>query len=375
MEKLCSILDEAQAIVHDDKFSYAPGMNKAGGLAAALHNPMPIQATSADFSSNTTSTASVSGGASTTTATSSSKTGKKTKKRSWKKPKDKPKRPLSAYNLFFQHEREKILSSISDNPNIIDDGLTEEIRRRRHRKTHGKIGFADLARSIAEKWKNIDKESRAFFEGKAEAEKARYKKELDAWMKTQKNKKQAKKSKAAAERAAALHQQQNSSLPAMVGMDTSTQMLQQQLMMQQQAAYMQQKRLEAMLMQQQQQAQMKLMLLQQQQLQQQQHHQQEKMQKKPAASSAAGGVPPMPSIISIPQTSTGPDVIPSLDDTFSPCSFFDESLVAGATATTDDEDDEYHAVSTVTTEETETSCGSLDDDLNLFMDDFDYEQM
>ena len=108
------------------------------------------------------------------------------KRRSWKKPKDKPKRPLSAYNLFFQHEREKIIASLPESKESVQHNrLTEDERRRKHRKTHGKIGFADLARSIAHNWRMIDKPDRSMFEARADIEKARYKKELDVWKKTQ----------------------------------------------------------------------------------------------------------------------------------------------------------------------------------------------
>lgn len=113
------------------------------------------------------------------------KSSKASKKRAWKKPKDKPKRPLSAYNLFFQEERNSILAALPNDNEPIDDGMTEEERRRKHRKTHGKIGFADLARSIASKWKGCEENERATFEARAAKEKQRYKLELEAWKKAQ----------------------------------------------------------------------------------------------------------------------------------------------------------------------------------------------
>jgi hypothetical protein len=111
----------------------------------------------------------------------------KVKKRTWKKPKDKPKRPLSAYNIFFQHEREKIITDAPEQELSLDFIISvqkmasKRKEKRRHRKTHGKIGFADLARKIAEKWKKLDSESKSYFEARAEAEKARYKRELEVW--------------------------------------------------------------------------------------------------------------------------------------------------------------------------------------------------
>lgn len=91
------------------------------------------------------------------------------RKRGWKKPRDKPKRPLSAYNLFFQYEREQILNEAPD------PGAAKP------RRSHGKIGFAPLARSIAAKWSKIDGPTRSHFEGLAAKDKERYNKEMKAW--------------------------------------------------------------------------------------------------------------------------------------------------------------------------------------------------
>lgn len=156
---LYQILDEVQTVVSNcDDYTYS--MNSTGTTSDYVQ---PLEATSSQVKH----------------VARKSKGG--SKKRSWKRPKDKPKRPLSAYNLFFQHERNNILAALPGDDAAMDDGLTEEERRRKHRKTHGKIGFADLARSIAEKWKNVEPTARSVFEARADIEKQRYKKELEAW--------------------------------------------------------------------------------------------------------------------------------------------------------------------------------------------------
>lgn len=110
-----------------------------------------------------------------------------------------PKRPLSAYNIFFQYEREKIVSNAPDTP-VTAEALKVDPRRRpkkrRHRKSHGKIGFADLARHITEKWETIDPESRSVFVACAVKEKKRYQAQLTLW-------KEAAKKKAVVEKEAA----------------------------------------------------------------------------------------------------------------------------------------------------------------------------
>lgn len=163
MDKLYQILEDAQSVVNCDLFT-TPMSNEILNFSSDF-TPLHVPSTHIKPVSR--------------------KAVKASKKRAWKKPKDKPKRPLSAYNLFFQEERNSILASLPSDSQQIDDGLTEEERRRKHRKTHGKIGFADLARSIATKWKNCEPKSRASFEARAESEKQRYKVELAAWKKAQ----------------------------------------------------------------------------------------------------------------------------------------------------------------------------------------------
>jgi hypothetical protein len=92
--------------------------------------------------------------------------------------KRKPKRPLSSYNLFFQNERKEILRATPERAGV------------KPRRSHGKIGFADLARNIAANWKSIDPESRAHFDKLAAKDKERYKREMDEWKKKEELKRQ-----------------------------------------------------------------------------------------------------------------------------------------------------------------------------------------
>jgi HMG (high mobility group) box len=78
-----------------------------------------------------------------------------------KKPKGFPKRPLSAYNLFFKSER----------PKILQEGALD-----RHR-----ITFEELGKRIGQRWQNLNAEERKEFHKLSEEDVTRYRKEMDAY--------------------------------------------------------------------------------------------------------------------------------------------------------------------------------------------------
>lgn len=87
-----------------------------------------------------------------------------------------PRRPLSAYNFFFQDQRAKLLAG--------DKNETEEDagnKKRKHRKAHGKIGFTALARHVGAAWKSLGAQEKSEYEQRFKEDKVRYAKELEEY--------------------------------------------------------------------------------------------------------------------------------------------------------------------------------------------------
>jgi hypothetical protein len=77
-----------------------------------------------------------------------------------KKEQGKPKRPLSAYNLFFQKERR----------NILRDGSSSDESK--------KVSFEDLAKIIGKRWARLKKQDHKEFDELAHKDSIRYRKEM-----------------------------------------------------------------------------------------------------------------------------------------------------------------------------------------------------
>lgn len=80
-----------------------------------------------------------------------------------KKPKGMPKRPLSAYNLYFQAERSKIVAKQEE----AGDGQ--------------RIGFEGLGKIIGKQWRDLSNADKKVYEKLAEKDSERYRKEMETY--------------------------------------------------------------------------------------------------------------------------------------------------------------------------------------------------
>lgn len=90
---------------------------------------------------------------------------------------EKPKRPLSAYNIFFKEERNRILENIPDE----EAKLPSTSTRKRKKRPHGKIGFESLAKAIGQRWQSLSETELAIYKEKAQQDMKRYKAEMEAF--------------------------------------------------------------------------------------------------------------------------------------------------------------------------------------------------
>lgn len=110
---------------------------------------------------------------------------KKATKKRRRKAKDRPKRPLSAYNIFFKAERENILKQIpGEAESEENDKFTWPGKKR---PPHGKISFEELAKTIGARWKSLDESEKAQYKEKAKEDLGRYAKEMTAYEKKNKS--------------------------------------------------------------------------------------------------------------------------------------------------------------------------------------------
>ena len=113
-------------------------------------------------------------------------TQKKIKAKRSKKPRDKPRRPLSAYNIYFQCQRAMILAKYECREYQEDFVFTPEDQRKAEsqKKRQGGL-FQALARTIANRWKTLPSEDHAEYQELAKIEMKQYCEKMLAYQKKQ----------------------------------------------------------------------------------------------------------------------------------------------------------------------------------------------
>ena len=107
-------------------------------------------------------------------------TGQEKEKKIKKKSKNKPKRPLSAYNIFFKEERTRILEELPEGDPKPES--TTSGGRKRKKRPHGKIGFESLAKAIGQRWQDLTSDQVEVYKKKAEQDMLRYKREMEKFV-------------------------------------------------------------------------------------------------------------------------------------------------------------------------------------------------
>jgi len=108
--------------------------------------------------------------------------------------KRKPKRALTAYNLFFQEQRQLILKDrrsphfgVHSNGSRLGKG-----NKNCNESSKNGIGFAEMGKIIGQRWQELDLDLRRRYEARAEAEKRRYQEEVAQHLLNERNEREAR---------------------------------------------------------------------------------------------------------------------------------------------------------------------------------------
>lgn len=91
-------------------------------------------------------------------------------------------RPLSAYNIFFKEERQRILEKIPEGEEPGAKGSGDAKARKRKKRPHGKIGFENLAKVIGQRWQELTPSQVEYYKSKANEDMKRYKDQMEEYL-------------------------------------------------------------------------------------------------------------------------------------------------------------------------------------------------
>ena len=101
---------------------------------------------------------------------------------------EKPKRPLSAYNIFFRDERQKLLNMtpVKKGEGTLSESDDEDGAKKPHAKSSknpNKVSFESMAKIIGQRWRDIasDASAKSYYQNLADRDKKRHAAEQEVW--------------------------------------------------------------------------------------------------------------------------------------------------------------------------------------------------